>query len=207
MNASDVAEILQLQSSTSDPTASSASLAAAIKQWSRLRQSQKRLKTKSSSTPSIVVSRSERAGIHFPVGRVTRELKKGQYSERVGGGAAVYVAAVLEYLTTELLDLAGQQAKKRGINNNNIIEELRTSSASPVTGTNTNENEKSNKSWTIQPLHLAAALKEDEELRAVMDQIVEHKKQQQIQLNVKNKTEQQEKIENQNEQENKIKQD
>lgn len=55
-------------------------------------------------------SRSKRAGITFPVGRVQRFLKKGQYSERVGAGAAVYLSSVLEYLTAEILELAGNAA-------------------------------------------------------------------------------------------------
>lgn len=56
-------------------------------------------------------SRSTRAGIQFPVGRIARFLKKGKYSERVGAGAPVYVAAVLEYLAAEVLELAGNAAK------------------------------------------------------------------------------------------------
>uniref|UniRef100_A0A8C3W9S5 Histone H2A n=1 Tax=Catagonus wagneri TaxID=51154 RepID=A0A8C3W9S5_9CETA len=44
-------------------------------------------------------SRSSRAGLQFPVGRVHRLLRKGNYAERVGAGAPVYMAAVLEYLT------------------------------------------------------------------------------------------------------------
>merc|ERR1712044_1180 len=43
-------------------------------------------------------SRSSRAGLQFPVGRVHRFLRKGNYAERVGAGAPVYLAAVLEYL-------------------------------------------------------------------------------------------------------------
>ncbi len=57
------------------------------------------------------VSRSAKAGIQFPVGRVSRYLKKGKYSERVGSGAPVYIAAVLEYLAAEVLELAGNAAK------------------------------------------------------------------------------------------------
>jgi histone H2A len=56
-------------------------------------------------------SRSSRAGLQFPVGRVHRVLRKGQYSERVGGGAPVYLAAVLEYLSAEVLELAGNAAR------------------------------------------------------------------------------------------------
>ncbi|XP_067878405.1 late histone H2A.L3-like [Heterodontus francisci] len=56
-------------------------------------------------------SRSSRAGLQFPVGRVHRFLKKGNYAERVGAGAPVYLAAVLEYLTAEILELAGNAAR------------------------------------------------------------------------------------------------
>ena len=40
-------------------------------------------------------SRSARAGLQFPVGRVSRFLRKGRYGARVGGGAPVYLSAVL----------------------------------------------------------------------------------------------------------------
>uniref|UniRef100_A0A3B4WI40 Histone H2A n=1 Tax=Seriola lalandi dorsalis TaxID=1841481 RepID=A0A3B4WI40_SERLL len=43
-------------------------------------------------------TRSSRAGLQFPVGRVHRLLRKGNYAERVGAGAPVYLAAVLESL-------------------------------------------------------------------------------------------------------------
>jgi len=56
-------------------------------------------------------SRSARAGLQFPVGRVSRFLRKGRYSARVGGGAPVYLAAVLEYLAAEILELAGNAAR------------------------------------------------------------------------------------------------
>jgi len=56
-------------------------------------------------------SRSSRAGLQFPVGRVARYLRQGKYAERVGAGAPVYLAAVLEYLAAEVLELAGNAAK------------------------------------------------------------------------------------------------
>ncbi|KAF7072911.1 hypothetical protein CFC21_077982 [Triticum aestivum] len=57
------------------------------------------------------VTRSVKAGLQFPVGRIGRYLKKGRYAQRVGTGAPVYLAAVLEYLAAELLELAGNAAK------------------------------------------------------------------------------------------------
>eukprot|EP01017_Pseudomicrothorax_dubius_P049042 TRINITY_DN904_c0_g1_i11.p1 TRINITY_DN904_c0_g1~~TRINITY_DN904_c0_g1_i11.p1 ORF type:complete len:160 (-),score=37.93 TRINITY_DN904_c0_g1_i11:174-653(-) len=56
-------------------------------------------------------SRSSKAGLQFPVGRISRFLKSAKYSERVGAGAPVYMAAVLEYLAAEVLELAGNAAK------------------------------------------------------------------------------------------------
>ncbi len=56
-------------------------------------------------------TRSARAGLQFPVGRIHRFMRKGNYAERIGAGAPVYVAAVLEYLTAEILELAGNAAK------------------------------------------------------------------------------------------------
>ena len=49
-------------------------------------------------------SRSSRHGLQFPVGRIHRLLWRGNYAERIGAGAPVYLAAVMEYLAAEVLD-------------------------------------------------------------------------------------------------------
>nr|XP_033471032.1 histone H2A-like isoform X2 [Epinephelus lanceolatus] len=87
-------------------------------------------------------TRSSRAGLQFPVGRVHRLLllRNGNYSERVGAGAPVYLAAVLEYLTAEILELAGNAARD-------------------------------NKKTRIIPRHLQLAVRNDEELNKLLGKV------------------------------------
>ena len=56
-------------------------------------------------------TKSVKAGLQFPVGRIGRYLKKGKYATRLGAGAPVYLCAVLEYLCAENLELAGNAAR------------------------------------------------------------------------------------------------
>ncbi|ETO15142.1 histone H2A.1 [Reticulomyxa filosa] len=56
-------------------------------------------------------TRSSRAGLQFPVGRLARYLREGHYAQRIGAAAPVYMAAVLEYVVAEVLELAGNAAK------------------------------------------------------------------------------------------------
>eukprot|EP01026_Neomeris_dumetosa_P024143 TRINITY_DN2019_c0_g1_i7.p2 TRINITY_DN2019_c0_g1~~TRINITY_DN2019_c0_g1_i7.p2 ORF type:complete len:172 (-),score=22.19 TRINITY_DN2019_c0_g1_i7:550-1020(-) len=71
----------------------------------------------------VPIRKSVKAGLIFPVGRVARLLKRGRYSDRIGAGAPIFMAAILEYLAAEVLELAGNAAKdnrKKRINPRHI---------------------------------------------------------------------------------------
>ena len=83
-------------------------------------------------------TRSKRAGIAFPVGRIHRRMKAGlARNQRCGTSAAIYTAALMEYLTAEVLELAG-----------NACTNL--------------------KSKRITPRHILLAIRGDEELDSVV---------------------------------------
>ncbi|KAG2133813.1 histone 2A [Suillus bovinus] len=64
------------------------------------------------TTPRTIQTRSQKAGLQFPVGRIHRYLKqRTQHNVRIGAKAAVYTSAILEYLTAEVLELAGNASK------------------------------------------------------------------------------------------------
>lgn len=58
----------------------------------------------------IKKSKSARAGLQFPVGRIHSYLHKGNFAPRIGSGASVYLTATLEYLAAEILELASNAA-------------------------------------------------------------------------------------------------
>ena len=66
---------------------------------------------KGGNTKARKMSKSRRAGLQFPVGRIHRLLRKGNYAKLIGAGASVYLGAVMEYLTVEILELSGNAAR------------------------------------------------------------------------------------------------
>ena len=96
-------------------------------------KAQTRSKARSGKVSKVVVRKAyvpkqKKAGISFPVGRLHRMLKQGRYSERFGIGGAVFMAATLQYLTSEILELAGEvteEKKKKTISPSHMMSAIR----------------------------------------------------------------------------------
>lgn len=82
------------------------------------------------------IMKSKKAGLLFPVSRVMRLMKKRRYADHISTNSAIGVSAVLEYLTAEILEMAGDK----------VLE--------------SNSESKS----MIKPRHICLAVKDDEEM-------------------------------------------
>ena len=58
----------------------------------------------------------KKLGLIFGVGRTASALRKGRFSDRFGKGAAIFMAAVLQYLTSEMLEMAGDYCHEKKMN-------------------------------------------------------------------------------------------
>ena len=58
-------------------------------------------------------SQSKKAGLVFPIGRIGTALRKGRYAPRISKSASCSLAAVLEYLTSEVLEVAAKAVLQR----------------------------------------------------------------------------------------------
>ncbi|OCF39022.1 hypothetical protein I317_07199 [Kwoniella heveanensis CBS 569] len=56
-------------------------------------------------------SKSSRAGLTFPVARLQRYMRQGRYAKTIATSAAVFMAASLEYLIAEVMEMGGNAAK------------------------------------------------------------------------------------------------
>jgi|EP00092_Neocalanus_flemingeri_P033812 histone H2A len=63
-------------------------------------------------------AKGNRTGLIMPAGRIGSALRRARYAKRTSRSAGIYMAAALEYLTAELLELSSKatlQAKKKKI--------------------------------------------------------------------------------------------
>ena len=74
-------------------------------------------------------SAQDRAGVKFPINKLSKFAKNGKFADMIGQGATVYMAGVHEYLCYEILELASNKAgedKKKQIMPRHIMLAIKT---------------------------------------------------------------------------------
>tara|TARA_B100001057_G_scaffold498043_1_gene603904 strand:- start:2190 stop:2561 length:372 start_codon:yes stop_codon:yes gene_type:complete len=74
------------------------------------------------------MSKSQKAGLTFPVSRVNKYMKGNSGLKRVGGSSPIYMTAVIEYVAAEILELAGNKTKaasRKTINHEDLLAAIR----------------------------------------------------------------------------------
>jgi histone H2A len=73
-------------------------------------------------------SKSQKAGLTFPVARVNKYMKTHSGLKRVGGSSPIYMTAVIEYVAAEIIELAGNKTKaasRKTINHEDLLAAIR----------------------------------------------------------------------------------
>lgn len=68
----------------------------------------------SHGTKKKSVSKASKAGLLFPVPKINKRMGKSGWTDRVGGTAPIWVAAVCEYIGREIVQQAGQTCTAGG---------------------------------------------------------------------------------------------
>merc|ERR1711865_275486 len=61
-------------------------------------------------------SMQKKLRLSLPIHKFAKALKAQSHTKRIGGGTAVIMTSVIEYVTAEILELAGNTAKESGKN-------------------------------------------------------------------------------------------
>lgn len=70
---------------------------------------QRRIRTRNNNS-----NRRARADLSFSVNHLERLLREGHYAHHFSSSAPVFLAAIIQYMTATILELAGNEAQRRG---------------------------------------------------------------------------------------------